>query len=207
MPAARSALLPTQLLPPLRVRQSNHAPSFQANRSNLPALTKTHPRSQCAPPPCMPSRSNHAHPPAAKLANSRVRSLGPNTPKNRQKCAPPRLKSFLEKTLTARETPTSSLRPAALLTGSCTQPKHVPAQPFSPPSASASLARWERVGVRVFRASRHRKPSAPQPTPASRTRHYPSLHPSSPPKIRQISRPARPETPYGFPAAPGVSTP
>ena len=74
---------------------------------------------------------------------------GPNTPQNRQKSAPRRLKSFLEKTLTARETPNSP------------PPKTARSQtPHHSGSASSSLALWERVGVRVFRSKRC--PVAPQ---------------------------------------------
>ena len=97
---------------------------------------------------------------------------GPNTPQNRQKSAPRRLKSFLEKTLTARETPNSP------------PPKTARSQtPHHSGSASSSLALWERVGacpgrdpgVRVFRSKRcpaapagastpiRRRPTVPNP--------------------------------------------
>ena len=73
---------------------------------------------------------------------------GPNTPQNRQKNAPLHLKSFLEKTFTARETPNSP------------PPKAARSQtPHHSASASSSLALWERVGVRVFRSKRC--PAAP----------------------------------------------
>ena len=85
---------------------------------------------------------------------------GPNTPQNRQKSAPRRLKSFLEKTLTARETPNSP------------PPKTARSQtPHHSGSASSSLALW----VRVFRSKRcpaapagastpiRRRPTVPNP--------------------------------------------
>ena len=95
---------------------------------------------------------------------------GPNTPQTRQKSAPLHLKSFLEKTLTAREGPDSP---------TSTPPRQAAE---STPVVSSSLARWERVGVRVFRAGRHREYPSPQPTPARRTLQFPPLTPSSPPK-------------------------
>ena len=85
---------------------------------------------------------------------------GPNTPQNRQKSAPLHLKSFLEKTLTARETPNSP------------PPKAARSQtPHHSGSASSSLALW----VRVFRSKRcpaapagastpiRRRPTVPNP--------------------------------------------
>ena len=89
---------------------------------------------------------------------------GPNTPQNRQKSAPRRLKSFLEKTLTARETPNSP------------PPKAARSQtPHHSGSASSSLVLWETVGVTVFRSKRcpaapagastpiRRRPTVPNP--------------------------------------------
>ena len=51
---------------------------------------------------------------------------GPNTPQNRQKSAPLHLKSFLEKTLTARETPTST-PPIAHPSSTVPNPAHLAA--------------------------------------------------------------------------------
>ena len=97
---------------------------------------------------------------------------GPNTPQNRQKNAPLHLKSFLEKTLTAREAPNSP------------PPKAARSQtPHHSGSASSSLALWVRVGacpgrdpgVTVFRSKRcpaapagastpiRRRPTVPNP--------------------------------------------
>ncbi len=78
-------------------------------------------------------------------------------------CPPPHLKSFLEETLTRAKPPQFD-------------PSSHPQQQTAQPSASSSLARWEKVGacpgrdpgVRVFRATR--RDSAPSPQRALQVR-------------------------------------
>ena len=110
-----------------------------------------------------PTPSGHPTSPSTSPAKAPF-GRDPTSPQNRQKSAPRRLKSFLEKTLTARETPNSP------------PPKAARSQtPHHSASASSSLALWERVGVRVFRSKRcpaapagastpiRRRPTVPNP--------------------------------------------
>ena len=133
-------------LPALMVSPSNHTPFTQASRAR-------HPSESVATP-----RPRPLHPPKRQFTQV------PIAPQTRQKSAPLQLKSFLEKTLTARETPNSP------------PPKAARSQtPHHSGSASSSLARWERVGVRVFRSKRcpaapagastpiRRRPTVPNP--------------------------------------------
>ena len=141
-------------LPALMVSPSNHTPFTQASRAR-------HPSESVATPLPRP-----LHPPERQFKQVHI------APQTRQKSAPRRLKSFLEKTLTARETPNSP------------PPKTARSQtPHHSGSASSSLALWERVGacpgrdpgVRVFRSKRcpaapagastpiRRRPTVPNP--------------------------------------------
>ena len=145
---------PNLRFPPLMVSPSNHTPFTQASRAR-------HPSESVATP-----RPRPLHPPKRQFKQV------PIAPQNRQKSAPRRLKSFLEKTLTARETPNSP------------PPKAARSQtPHHSGSASSSLALWETVGacpgrdpgVRVFRSKRcpaapagastpiRRRPTVPNP--------------------------------------------
>ncbi len=118
------------------------------------------------------------------------------TPKTSQKSAPNYLKSFLEETLIAREAPASTPQPAAQPTSPCTHPRQARARQAPPPSAASSLARWERVGVRVFRATR--PASAPSPQPAPQTRQN-----SAPPPLKSFLEETLPahETSHSHPAS------
>ena len=118
---------------------SNHIP--------MAAETQHHPRLR--PLPATPfTQASRARHPSKSVATPLSRPLHPPkrqctlvpiAPQNRQKSAPRRLKSFLEKTLTARETRNSPPPKAAR-----SQTSHHSG------SASSSLALW----VRVFRSRR-----------------------------------------------------
>ena len=94
--------------------------------------------------PSSPSLQVRRHPtvPSTTPAKAPMHASSHRTPKSPEK-RPPRLKSFLEKTLTARETPNSP------------PPKAARSQaPHHSGSASSSLVLWETVGVTVFRSKR-----------------------------------------------------
>ena len=83
-------------LPALMVSPSNHTPCTLHPEIPKPPI-----------PPLMVSLSNHTPRPRPLHPPKRQFTLVPFAPQNRQKSAPRRPKSFLEKTLIARETPTS----------------------------------------------------------------------------------------------------
>ena len=149
-------VIPAQCLPRGLSRGGDPAASNHPAASSYPDLPCTPSAQSSIPPipPGSPSRSFPTHLDGAQHA-----------PKSPEKRPPLRLKSFLEKTLTARETRNSP------------PPKAARSQtPHHSGSASSSLVLWETVGVTVFRSKR---------CPAARR----SWRFNQPPKIRQISRP------------------
>ena len=138
----------------------------QAANSPGPATPQTPPKK--APP----STTRHSGGPSRNPV--RVPRPTSNTPK----CAPPRLKSFLEKTLIAHARAVFAARPpTGIASGRVAQPRPSRTQvlprrsasgPLAPRqrvvpgrSASYSLALWERVGERVRRSKRPESASGP----------------------------------------------
>ena len=175
-------LLPSLLgLPVLPPASAARAPAPMVSLSCVPLSCQPRPTTPAHQPwPAVPPnpprhplepRSGHPHQPC------------PTTPQTPPKSTPRRLKSFLEKTLTAHaRTPISTPRhPAAHAPGRLTQPAPAPPQ--------------------ISRPGPHPAGSVPQP-PAN------TPQPSKrPPKTRQSSRPREPEPPLGVRAPGGASTP
>ncbi len=159
------------------------APSPHAIPRPRPPLHPHHPSAQPSSPPKKSAKSRTRRP-GTPLRGSRSAGAStpinapsphpihpkptqptPNTvaPQTRQKRTPPRLKSFLEKTLPARETP----NPATSTPPSQTVEEHPatraePAAPHHAPAASSSLASRESRPVRN-QAPNRRPALAPSP--------------------------------------------
>ena len=185
MPSACFAPLLPLRLPSLKLTLSTFLPilspfmlslSSHPSHSPLPRLLSclTALRSLLPPLPAGTQRPHPSQPP-----HPSVSAATPNTPQTPPKHTPRRLKSFLEKTLTARETPAQrpsntpgapapfpgpSARPRPHAQGTCqpipVAPMGRPTLPLAPPSARSSQASeaWEP-------AKNPPKPSLASPSP------------------------------------------
>ena len=166
--------LPTFALRPLAFlpTPSNHPRRHPGVRSRDPAAPNN------PGPPSHPDLPNHP-----KLAIPPI----PTAPQTPPKSTPRRLKSFLEKTLTARETPTSAhsshphqrIRPAPHSSRLFPSSRRLQPGPSTTVSPSAPMP--------------PRPPQHPEPTsPSFLTSHFSPLTPSSPPPSRRSPAPKNP---------------